>query len=257
MRQDIDNAVRGWDFQPGVVQARLVRAGDGRQVIQMRIDLGLLQIETAARPDGAQPHGFDTYLAYLRAQARIARQAGRKFLLSEEQCLEADREFLQFYHRRISWLALRQYARAMADADHTLAFMDFVLKHSPSEEYAQEHEKYRVLVLFQRTQAAAALQVEKNNPEGAIDEIRSGLERLRAFFAAHDLEEHMDEDGMVQHLHKVEKSLRAEYHIKATLEEQLAQAIAAEDYETAARLRDVIQQKQNKEEKSKKSEQTE
>lgn len=244
VKQDIDNALRGWDFKPGVVQARLVQASDGRQVMQMRIDLGLLQIETTGRPDGAQPHGFDTYLAYLRAQSRLARQAGRNLALSEEQCLEADREFLQYYRRRLSWLALRQYARAMADADHTLAFMDFVLQHSKSEDYALEHEKYRVLVLFQRTQAAAALQVEQDNPEGAIDEIRIGLERLRAFFAAHEPAEQMDEDGMVRHLQKVEKSLRAEYHIEATLQEQLADAIAAEDYEKAARLRDTLQQRQ-------------
>ncbi len=56
----------------------------------------------------------------------MAIRAGDDFVLSEEQCAEADREFVQFYQRRLCWLALREFSHAVADADHTtLAFMDF------------------------------------------------------------------------------------------------------------------------------------
>jgi hypothetical protein len=244
MKQDIDHALRGWELKPGMVQARMVHTGDGRQVIQMRIDLGILQIETGSRPDGTQPHGFPTFFDYLREQSRIARQNGQEFILNQEQCMEADREFLQFYHRRICWLALRNYAQAVADADHTLAFMDFVARHSPSEEYTQAHEQYRGFVLFQRTQASAALRVETKDAEGAIDEVRAGLERMRSTFAVHGMEEQFDEVAMVQHLRKVESSLREEYNIEATLREQLEQAVANEDYERAARLRDALKRRE-------------
>jgi hypothetical protein len=225
-----------------VAQARLVQASDGRQVVQLRVDLGVMQLETTGRPDGACPHGHDTYYEYLKEQARLAKKSQASFALSEEQCQEADREFLQFYHRRMCWLALRQYARAIKDADHTLAFMDFIKRHSPSEEYMHAHEQYRGFVLFQRTQAAAALEVENNAPERAISEIHQGLERLRAFFAFYEREEEMDEDRMVQHLRHVESTLRQQFNIDATLEEQLQQAIADEDYERAARLRDKMKQ---------------
>ena len=96
MSQDIDAPLKGWDFKPGVVQARLVQATDGRQVIQMRVDLGILQIETTSRPDGTRPHGCPTYFDYLRQQARVADRAGQSFVLSEEHCQEADREFIQY-----------------------------------------------------------------------------------------------------------------------------------------------------------------
>src|SRR5581483_6669659 len=161
---------------------------------------GLLQIETTGRPDGVKPHGCETYCEYLRKEAQVFESSGQAFTLREEQCQEADREFVQYYHRRLCWLALRNYARAMADADHTLAFMDFVRDHAPSEEYAQAHERYRGFVLFHRTQAAAALAVEHNNPEKAIDEIGAGLARLRDFFTGFGAEEQMEEDGMVQQL---------------------------------------------------------
>ncbi len=243
MNQDIDNALKGWDYKPGIVQARLVQATDGRQVIQMRLDLGVLQIETTSRPDGTRPHGCATYFEYLRQQKRVAERGNHPFVLSEEQCQEADREFVQFYHRRICWLALRNYGRAVDDAEHTLAFMDFVRDHSPSEEYTQAHEQYRGFVLFQRTQAAAARAVEKGDPEGAIDELRAGLDGLRTFFTAYEAEEEMDENPMVQHLRKMEEALRKQHGIEATLQEQLDEAIANEEYETAAKLRDALRRR--------------
>jgi len=243
MYQDIDNALRGWDFKPGKVQARLVQARDGRQVIHMRQDLGILQIETSDRPDGTRPHGYSTYGAYLEQQARVAAGAGQQFVLSEEQCEEAEREFMQFYHRRVCWLALRNYSRAIDDADHTLELMNFVRDHSPSEEFTQSHEQYRGFVLFHRTQAAAARALENQDPEGAIDAIHSGLEQLRAFFAAYDAEEQMEDDGMVQELRRIERTIRKTHHIEATLQEQLDRAVANEEYEAAAKLRDKLRRK--------------
>ncbi|MBM3994676.1 MAG: DNA helicase UvrBC [Planctomycetes bacterium] len=244
MNQDIDFILRDWEFKPGLAQARLVQAHDGRQVLQLRVDLGALQMETVGRPDGMRPHGHATYFDYLQEQARLSRRAGRSFTLSDEQCQDADREFLQYYHRRMCWLALRQYSRAIRDADHTLAFMDFVKRHAPDEEYLHAHEQYRAFVLFQRTQAAAALEVENNAPEKAITEVRAGLERLREFFAEYGREEEMEDDGMVRHLRHVEATLREQFQIDVTLEEQLQKAIAEEDYERAAQLRDKLRRRQ-------------
>ena len=243
MNQDIDFVLEDWEYKPGMAQARLIQARDGRQLIQLRIDLGLLQLEATGRPDGARPHGHPTYFDNLQEQARLSRKADQKIALSDEQCMEADREFLQFYHRRVCWLALRQYAKAVHDSDHTLAFMDFVKRFAPNEDYLHAHEQYRGFVLFQRTQAAAAFEVERNAPEQAINEVQAGLARLREFFAFYEREEEMEQDGMVQHLKHVAATLREQHKIDATLEEQLQQAIAEEDYERAARLRDALKKK--------------
>jgi hypothetical protein len=130
----------------------VVPAGDGREVLQMRIEMGLLQMELAGRPDGEHPGGAETCLDWLR---ELQRSEGDVFTLNEEQCMEIDREFLQFYHRRICCLAIRQFARAVADAEYTLALMDFVAQHSPNEQWTVSHEQYRPFVLFHRIQAAA------------------------------------------------------------------------------------------------------
>jgi hypothetical protein len=240
VKRDLDAILRGWEYQPGMVQARLVTAGDGRSVLQMRLDLGVFQMEATDRPDGDRPHGFATYFDYLKAQAS---DAGDGFALTEEQGQEADREFMQFYHRRVCWLALHHFNRAVEDADHTLAFMDFVRDHSPGDEFTLAHEQYRGFVLFHRTQAAAARAAEAGDPEGAIDAIGEGLTRLRRFFADYELAERMEEDGMVQQLRRLEKSLRQLHQIDATLRERLDRAVANEEYETAARLRDELRQR--------------
>lgn len=236
-RKDIDDAIRDWPYEPGEVSARLVPADDGREVLQMRIDMGVLQMEVANRPDGEKPHGAETFLDYV-IQESI--HGGDDFELSEDQCMEVDREFIQFYHRRICWLALREFSRAVEDADHTLALMDFVLDHSPDQEWNVAHEQYRPFVLFQRTQAVALSQLEQDDPEVAVEEINRGLDRIREVFQEVDGEQHFEDDTMVDQLRQMRESIRQRYEIGRTLPERLADAVASEQYELAAQLRDEL-----------------
>ncbi len=53
IHHDLDDILQDWPYQPRTVSARLVRAADGREVLQMRVDMGVLQMETSGRPDGA------------------------------------------------------------------------------------------------------------------------------------------------------------------------------------------------------------
>ncbi|MCX7416228.1 MAG: UvrB/UvrC motif-containing protein [Planctomycetota bacterium] len=233
--RDIDTLLKHWDFQPGEANARLIKAKNGRDVLQMRIDMGVLQMETAFRPDGLRPHGAETYFDYLVGE--VIRE-GDSFRLSKEQCAEADREFVQFYHRRICWLSLREYSRAAKDADHSLSFMDFVRDHSPDDEWTLSHEQYRPFVLFHRVQAAALAALEEQGAESAIGEINRGLEGFRALFARYDAADHYSDDELVRRLEEMREGVRQRYEVGRTLDEQLAAAVHAENYELAAKIRD-------------------
>jgi hypothetical protein len=235
-RQDIDRLLESWAYRPGEVLARIVKAADGREVLQMRVDMGVLQLEMQGRPDGTQPHGSPSYFEYLRSR----RDEEPDFVLTPEQCMDADREFVQYYHRRICWLALREYRRAAEDADHSLGFMDFVRQHSPDDEWTMSHEQYRPFVLFHRVQASALAELEDSGPEAAIREINGGLSRFRDLFEEYEATEKFEDDDLVGRLVELKESLREHYHVGKTLDEQLADAIAAEKYELAARLRDQM-----------------
>ena len=235
--RDIESLLKQWDFHPGEVTARLIKARSGREVLQMRVDMGVLQMETDRRPDGLRPNGAETYYDYLVGEGI---REGDAFRLSKEQCVEADREFVQYYHRRLCWLSLREYRRAARDADHSLAFMDFVRAHSPDEEWTLSHEQYRPFVLFHRVQAGALAALQEGGPESAIGEINSGLARFRDLFARYDAAEQYADDELVRRLEEMRESVRQRYEVGRTLDEQLADAVQAENYELAAKIRDRI-----------------
>jgi hypothetical protein len=238
-REDIDQILKHWPFDPTAVTVRKLWV-NSRHILQLRLDLGLLQMEIKHRPDGKRPHGSKTYLDYLKRQIKKSKE---KFVLSEEQRSEIDREFVQYYHRRICWLHLHEFDRAVEDADHTLQLMDLSQDHSSDEEWTISHEQYRPFVLYHRTQAAALALVEsgsENFGERAIDEINQGLERIRQLFVKYEAEEQFQEDELVQQLVALRDNLRQRFDLQNTLRERLAQAIASEDYEQAARLRDQL-----------------
>lgn len=236
-RRDIDEVLHDWPYRPGVISARLVSADDGREVLQMRIEMGLLQMETDRRPDGERPGGADTYLDRL---VQDSMHWPEDLQLTEEQCFEVDREFLQFYHRRICWLSIHEFDRAVRDADHTLELMDLVRHHSPNDDWLASHEQYRPFVLFHRTQAAALAQLDREGPERAVEEINGGLTRLREVLEEVDAEEQFDGDEMIAQLLDLQDAIRQHYEVGRTLAEQLADAVASEQYELAAEIRDRI-----------------
>lgn len=253
MPKDIDDALRDWPYDPdaGTVVARQVRARDGRWVVQVRHELGVLQMETDGRPDGLRPHGFRTFLDYLRHRAADrgltsanSGQVAPTWTMRRDHQGEFDREVVQFYQRRMAWLALHRYDRMLADADHSLALLDFARRHCDDPEFLAGHERFRGLVLFHRAQARAAMALERHEPEQAVDAVR---EAVAAIQRHHDdwVEEHEDDDetpapALVEQLHEIEREIRRSFDVGTTLREQLDEAVASEDYERAARLRDQI-----------------
>lgn len=226
-----------------MVRARLVRARDGRQVLQMRIDLGLLQMEVTGRPDGRRPHGYESYLEYLMEQA--ARNPGG-FVLSGRQCEELDREFLQYHHRRLCWLALGEFRRAIADADHALALLDFACDHAPDGQWMAEHQQSRPLVLFHRAQAATLCALEQNTPEAAAREADRGLAELQTALALLSKPPDPEESLMIDQLQRLRDWVQEYCQEDRLLEQRLAEAIAAEEYELAAQIRDQLRARQQR-----------
>lgn len=237
-KEDIDHILAKWDFDPLSVNVRLLELNQQRQVLQMRVDMGILQLEIEGRPDGGRPDGHSTFFDLLQKKA-----AESDFELTENECIEVDREFVQFYHRRVCWLQLKEFQRAVNDADHTLGLMDFCKAHSPDDQWTISHEQYRPFVLYHRTQAAALAKLEldvENCAELAIEQVDLGLENLRRLFEDYEAEEQFEEDELIQRLVEFKANLREKYEIGKTLQEQLNEAIANEDYEQAAEIRDEI-----------------
>ena len=69
MSKDINPILSGWDHDPDEFQVRIVAGLDGRDKLQRRLDLGLIQMELSGRPDGERPFGHDSLLEYHESMA--------------------------------------------------------------------------------------------------------------------------------------------------------------------------------------------
>jgi len=238
--QHIDAILKDWPYDPDAVSVRMVEGKDGRALIQMRIEMGVLQLETEGRPDGERPEGAASYCEYLRE--RYCEQ-GEHDPFTPDECAECDREFVQYYHRRICWLAMREFRNAVIDADHTLSLMDLCRQHSPSEEWTDSHEQYRPFVMFHRIQAEALAELDQNGAKTAVRAVNAGLDRMKEIFEEHGVDHAFDEDELVERLSEFRETLREKFAVTKSLDEQLAEAISEEEYEKAAKLRDAIRKK--------------
>src|SRR6188472_3912119 len=93
--EHIDPILNSWPYEPSTLSVRIRKGRDGRDVLQMRLDLGLLQLETTGRPDGTTPGGKETYLHFLLAELSQHHKSqkasdddeegsGDRFMMSEE-----------------------------------------------------------------------------------------------------------------------------------------------------------------------------
>lgn len=68
MDLDLSELLRDWEYTPGQINVRLIQGSDGQKKVQVRLDLGILQMNMDGRPDGQQPEGFPSLLEYHQAR---------------------------------------------------------------------------------------------------------------------------------------------------------------------------------------------
>ena len=252
--KDLMTVLEDWPDGAGVLRVRKLIGDDGESFIQMRVDLGVLQMQLDGRPDGERPYGHATMLEYMRK--RIA-GTSRRVRMSDSKEEALTREMLQYYRRRISLMALAEqlkstgeegqaddcFRRAVADADHNLAILDLLTEHYADEEFIRQHTGYRAFILMHRTACLAERSLLNSDAERAIEQIKAGrsaIEECANEADGYDDDDDEDDGAFIRELQNMERRIRAKHSCDRTLREQLEDAIAAEDFEQAARLRDAL-----------------
>ena len=116
--KDITSILKGWDYEAGTINVRKVPGSDGQPKLQMRLDLGLLQMELSGRPDGRHPHGCESLLDYFEGQlADHKRRHGTEigFQLTANQCELLREEAVQYYQRYLSLFVLEEFPGVVRD----------------------------------------------------------------------------------------------------------------------------------------------
>ncbi|HXJ61360.1 MAG TPA: UvrB/UvrC motif-containing protein [Verrucomicrobiae bacterium] len=246
MNFDISHLLDQWEYQPGQVVVRKFVGKDGQEKIQLRVDLGLLQMNAQGRPDGKKPFGhptlFDFYLAKLEQHQSSHDGNDEGFVLKSEDCARLQMEAFQYHHRYICLLQLEDFGGVLRDTTRNLQVFDFVQQFAADDDLAWTLQQFRPQVLMIHTRAIATQYLQTEEFAAALKEIENGIERLREFYeehGRHDLVPQSAEIIALQHwLEEVDR--KRPLTRREQLERDLNEAVKQEDYEKAAKVRDAL-----------------
>ena len=253
MSKDLFKILEGWDYEPDEVMVRIVKGDNGREKIQLRVDLGVLQMELEGRPDGTRPEGCQSWLAYYqqRQQAHdAAHPDSAAYVLQEEDCLRLWREGVQYYHRYLSFWHLKLYDLCARDTQRNLELFTFVCAHAKEDRHKLQFDQWRPYVIMMHTRSVATPLVQRQQYEQGLQAIESGIDAIRDFLDEYHRTDRAEESVELVNLEcwrdellSKEKGAAAARPRSAiqTLRKRLEAAIDAEQFEEAARLRDEIQ----------------
>jgi len=244
--KDITPVLNGWGYEAGAINVRKIAGIDGREKLQMRLDLGLLQMEVHGRPDGVRPHGRESYLDYFEERLKgHAKRHGsdRGFELDADECQHLREEAVMYYHRYLSLFILGDFPGVIRDTARNLRVLDICGEYAADESDRFVLEQYRPYIIMMNTRATASLQFKAGQYKSAYQTVTRGLERIREFFVRFAQREAFDKSNEVRILKRFAKEIRRKLPVDPVekLENKLQRAIKREDYEKAAKLRDEIQ----------------
>ena len=249
--KDILPLLKGWDYEPGTINVRKINGLDGKPKLQMRLDLGLLQMELTGRPDGAKPHGYDSLLDYYEEQLKEHKATNGSelgFHLTSSECQSLREEAAMYYHRYLSLFVLEEFPGVVRDTARNLRVLDLCGRYALTQEDRLFLEQYRPYIIMMNVRAAASILFNEKKYKPALEVVKEGLESIREFFARFGQDEAFGRSNEVKILKKFARDIRKKLPIDPIekLKSQLEKAVAREQYEDAARLRDEIRRKTEK-----------
>ena len=242
---DLKPTLADWPYDAEQISVRKILGSDAEVRIQMRVELGVLQMDVAGRPDGLRPHGCESLLAY--HQKRLAKHEERNgttlgFLLSPKQCQELRVEASLYYRRYVALFVLEDYADVTCDTSHNLAVFDFCRDYAREPEDRTCLESFRPYVVMMDARARACEALQQNEPASALAHVNRGILHIKAFYENRGEPGVADACEEVKMLHmlagEVDDQLPKDSLVATR--KALREAIEQECYEEAARLRDEL-----------------
>lgn len=240
---DLRELLSSWPYDPED-DVRFVQGADGREVLQVRLPLGIEQYELDGRPDGERPYDKESVLEHHTERLAEAEKSGTAsaFKLNSEECAELFNEGTLYYYRYLHLFQAKDWQRTVRDTSRNLRLFELVHRYAEDEEDQSYLEQWRPYVIRMNGAAAAMLQLEDGNYGPALELLNQAIatiealddlenetfqfERERSLAALKDMIAQIEENKPVSELELLERELR--------------QAIESQHFERAADLRDRI-----------------
>jgi hypothetical protein len=236
--------------------------------MQVRLPLGVEQYEMDGRPDGAQPYGFPSALD--RTQDRLRRHivetgSDAGFLITTTEAAELQSEGVLYYYRYLLLFRLGHYDLVIRDTDHNLHLCDLLERYCQSEEARDAVLQFQPYILRMNA-AARAIAIERGELSGDFHEvIETTIQRIGELEEIDSPAFQFERIRSVNYLRTLARKLDAEPDAsdvpdatdesdqiasrmitgddRSRLQHELQEAVDAEDYERAARIRDTLRRR--------------
>jgi hypothetical protein len=242
MSFDLNTILKDWPHENGNVKVRKIMGLDGREKLQLRVDLGVLQMEVTGRPDGQRPHNCESLLEYHQRRAARAEGKGEDYELTPEECAELQQEGIQYYHRYLSLFQINDFAGVVRDTQRNLDLFTFVAEYTDREELSWSFQQFRPYVLMMNTRAKASILLGQGKFGEAMSEIERGRDSIADFFQHSNFPELVSKSSEIAFLEEWFEEVKAKRPLSKLeiMQREMETAIAKELYERAAELRDAI-----------------
>jgi len=268
VNRDLSKLLDEWPFVPGQISVRVIEGDDHEPRIQVRLDLGIIQMEMDGRPDGQRPHDAPSLLEYHESRISsgeaeddavadasegeppVASAApidedddeDAPRFLDQEACKQLREEAQQYYHRYIALLVLEDFEGVVRDTTRNLRVLDMFRDHAIDEDDRVAMEPHRPYVMMMRTRALASHALQAEESKAAVAAIDDGLHTLRSYYDSVGRPELFDKSSESAMLREMRESLVPKLPVsqRAELKQRLEAAIASENFELAAILRDEL-----------------
>ena len=262
MSFDIDPILHDWPYRPDEITVRVIEGADGRRKIQLRLDLGVLQMEFDGRPDGRRIHDAASWFEYHQRRQRdhdAANPDGAPYLLEPEDCAELLREGVQYYHRYICFWHLGHYELCARDTERNLRLFAFVREHARDDRDKLRFDQWRPYVTMMHARAVATPLVELEQWDAAAGVLDAGIRGIERFLEEYNQVEpgiagrradvpaplerrnpHQDQERRTRHGHGDRDRAYRRWIERPSCGRRSSRPIVEERYEDAAMLRDEL-----------------
>lgn len=248
---DLHDAMGEWAYDADQISVRKILGTDGNVRIQLRVELGILQMDPTGRPDGARPFGCDSLLAY--HQKRLERHESFNgtplgFSLSPLECQELRVEASLFYRRYVALFVLEEYADVVADATHTLGIMELFDEYAVEPDDRTGLDSFRPYVVMMKARAQAYQALELDEPASALAHANRGIMQLKQSFEEAGEPEELEQSEEMRILQSLvgEVTRQMPRNSLVATRRALRFALENEQFEEAAQLRDELAKLQTK-----------